>query len=116
MINTKGIKPTAVLAALYNASKPLGRGYIHYNPLPLAENEAKQLMTTKTPTDDVGFRRTSLYFDYLKGRVMKVDLSNPDEFDERLYDRDNGQGAAQRAIDSLFQDPERKALKLLPET
>jgi len=30
---------------------------------------------------------------------MKVDLSG-DEFDPRMYDRDNGQGAALRAINS----------------
>jgi len=39
------------------------------------------------------------YFDYLYGRVLKVDLSK-DEFDERLYDRDCGEGAAQRAVNS----------------
>ena len=38
-----------------------------------------------------------MYFDYLYGRVMKVDLSK-DTFDPFLYDRDNGQGAAERAI------------------
>ena len=40
-------------------------------------------------------------FDYLKGRVMKVDLSSDDGFEEWLYDRDNGNGAAHRAIDEL---------------
>ena len=38
------------------------------------------------------------YFDYLKGRVMKIDLSGDSELDPRLYDRDNGAGAAERAI------------------
>ena len=37
------------------------------------------------------------YFDYLYGRVLKVDLSG-DEFDERLYERDNGRDSAARAI------------------
>lgn len=37
------------------------------------------------------------YFDYLKGRVMKVSISG-DSLDPRLYDRDNGQGAAARAL------------------
>lgn len=32
---------------------------------------------------------------------MKVDLSSDVEFEEWLYDRDNGQGAAQRVIDGL---------------
>lgn len=44
-------------------------------------------------------------FDYLHGRVLKVDLSG-DEFDERLYDRDCGAGAAQRAVDSIRDETE----------
>lgn len=41
-----------------------------------------------------------LYFDYLKGRVMKVDLSK-DEIETAMYDRDNGQGAAEIVINEL---------------
>ena len=39
-----------------------------------------------------------LYFDYLEGHVIKCDITN-DEFDERLYDRDCGEGAATKAIE-----------------
>ena len=39
-------------------------------------------------------------FDYLKGRVLKVNLTG-DEFDEWLYDRDCGIGAALKAINSI---------------
>ena len=46
------------------------------------------------------FKPKQLYFDYLYGRIMKVDLSR-DYFDPRLYDRDNGPGAAERAIQRL---------------
>jgi hypothetical protein len=45
--------------------------------------------------------KDSMYFDYLRGRVMKVDLSR-DSLEERLYDRDNGQGAAYDAIKHLL--------------
>ncbi|GAG30986.1 unnamed protein product, partial [marine sediment metagenome] len=38
------------------------------------------------------------YFDYLKGRVMKINLSS-DELRTALYDRDNGEGAAAQALD-----------------
>lgn len=42
------------------------------------------------------------YFDYLEGRLMKVSLRPEfDSFDAWAYDRDNGQGAAQNAIDEL---------------
>ena len=47
-----------------------------------------------------GLLEKQTYFDYLYGRVLKVDLSG-DGFDERLYDRDCGEGAAQRAVDSI---------------
>ena len=40
------------------------------------------------------------YFDYLYGRVIKVDLSK-DSFDSWLYDRDNGIHAAEEAINKL---------------
>ena len=42
------------------------------------------------------------YFDYLYGRVLKVWIKG-DELDSRLYNRDNGEGAAERAINTLRQ-------------
>ena len=88
MIDTKGLSRGAVCAALYNASKPQGLGMLHFDPKPMTELEAELVLAT------------SAYVDYLKGRVMKVDFSDDKGFDERLYDRDNGHGAAQRAIDA----------------
>ena len=40
-------------------------------------------------------------FDYLRGRVMKITIE--DEMYVGGYDRDNGKGAAARAIDSVRQ-------------
>lgn len=77
-----------VLAALYNASKPQGMGMRHYDPTPMTPEIAQELLGQNTN------------FDYLKGRVMKIDLSS-DELDPWLYDRDNGQGSAEAAINSL---------------
>lgn len=84
----KGLNKAAVLAALYNASKPQGMGFLHYDPSPMSVEQAEELL--KQGTD----------FDYLMGRVMKVDLGG-DTLDPWLYDRDNGQGAAAAAIASL---------------
>lgn len=89
MIDIKGLNKAEVLAALYNNSKPQGLGFLHFDPKEMTVAEAEEIL--KQTTD----------FDYLKGRVMKVDLSSDDGFEEWLYDRDNGNGAAQRAIDSL---------------
>jgi hypothetical protein len=87
-ISIKGRK-AKVLAVLYNNSQPLGMGMLHFTPEDMTEEQAQSLL------DD-----GQTYFDYLKGRVMKVDLSK-DDFTPRLYDRDNGEGAASRAIDKI---------------
>lgn len=77
-----------VLAALYNASRPLGLGFLHFDPTPMTVEEARELLSETTD------------FDYLKGRVMKVDLSG-EELETWLYDRDNGEGAAERALSNV---------------
>ena len=87
-IDISKLSKAQVLAALYNASQPLGMGFLHYDPSPMSEDEATSLLEQST------------YFDYLKGRVMKVDLSGS-AFDPWLYDRDNGEGAAARVVGSL---------------
>lgn len=88
MISLVGLNKASVLAVLYNASKPQGMGFMHYDPAPMEHEKAERLLEMGT------------YFDYLKGRVMKVDLSS-DELDPRGYDRDNGQGTAERVIQAL---------------
>lgn len=90
MVKITGLDKAEVLAALYNNAKPMGLSVAEYNPYhTMLIPEAHHILKTTTN------------FDYLGGRVLKVDLSNDDEFDEWLYDRDNGTGAAQRAIDSI---------------
>ncbi len=86
MIDLKGRNKAEVLAKLYNSSKPQGFGFLNSDAAGMSAEEAQSLL-------DGG----QTYFDYLKGRVMKVDLSS-DELDPRLYDRDNGDGAAAAAI------------------
>lgn len=86
MINIKHADKAEVLAALYNNSRPLGLGFLHYDPAPMSAAEATQHLAG--------------YVDYLKGRVMKVKLSG-DVLDPRGYDRDNGTGAAEQALKSV---------------
>lgn len=87
-LNISGISKAKILAKLYNESKPLGIGFLHYDPAPMTEQEAEELL------------KESNYFDYLKGRVMKVRLDG-DELDTYLYDRDNGEDAAERALKTV---------------
>ena len=89
MIDISKKNKATVLAALYNASKPQGLGFLQFDPTNMTEAEAQQLLDEGYPD-----------FDYLKGKIMKVDLSG-DEFDPYWYDRNNGQGAAERAIRGL---------------
>ena len=58
----------------------------------MTREEARQLLTDAQP---------DLYFDYVHGRVLKVDL-NGEAFSPRLYDRDNGPGAARQALAPLL--------------
>lgn len=91
MIDIKGLNKAEVLKALYDGSHIQGMGFMQAVPegTVTVEHCKMLLETTGYP-----------YFDYLYGRVLKVDLSK-DVFDERLYDRDNGQGAAERIIRHL---------------
>jgi len=86
MISLKDKNKAEILAKLYNASHPQGLGFLHADSNAMTIEEAQALL-------DSG----QTYFDYLKGRVMKIDLGGV-ELDPRLYDRDNGQGAAVAAI------------------
>jgi len=86
-ISLHGLNKAKVLAALYNASKPQGLGVLHYTPQDMSLEEAEWLLTQTN------------YFDYIAGRVMKTDLSG-DVLDTWGYDRDNGDGAAQRALEN----------------
>lgn len=90
MASIQGLDKAAVLAALYNASKPQGMGFMHYEPQPMTVEEARQLL-----------KSGQTYFDYVKGRVMKIDLKKDDEVDTWGYNRDNGADAAEKVIETL---------------
>lgn len=92
MISIKGLDKAEVFRRLYNAAQPQGMGFLHYDPKDMTIEEAREYISN--PYD-------GYYFDYVKGRVMKVDL-NRDEFDPWLYDRDNGNGDAYKALEGLL--------------
>ena len=89
-IDISGLDRADILAALYNNSRPQGLGFMHYDAKSMTAAEARALLVE-------GHR-----FDYLKGRVMKINL-RPDAatLDGRLYDRDNGQGSTERVVAGL---------------
>ncbi len=61
----------AILVELYNGASAQGMGVFHRTP-------------------------GSMYFGYLQGRVLKVDMG-ADDLSFRLYNRDNGEGAGEAA-------------------
>lgn len=89
MINIDGLDKAEVLKVLYDNAKVQGLGLLDYVSGEMTIQEAKDLLKMKQE------------FDYLHGRVMKVDLTSDITFDERLYDENNGYLAAAQAINSL---------------
>jgi hypothetical protein len=87
-MNIAHLNKAKVLATLYNNAKPQGLGMSQYTPEQMSEKEAASLLEQTT------------YFDYLKGRLMKINLSG-DELDTFLYNRDNGHNAAEKALERL---------------
>ena len=86
-IDIKGLDKARVLVALYQGSFQQGNGRLHKN-IELNYEKAQELLKERT------------YFDYLYGKIMKVELGG-DEFDGWLYNRDVGEHSAEFAIDKL---------------
>lgn len=91
-IDISKLDKAAVLAALYNASRPIGMGFLHSTPEGMTRDEAAELLKENEENG---------YFDYLRGRVMKIDLGG-NTLRTGLYDRDNGVGAAAAALEFLL--------------
>lgn len=86
-INVSGIPKARLLQALYNncfAASLTGK---------MSLDQAEGIIS-KSP---------DLYFDYIGGCCIKTDLAG-DVIDTWLYDRDNGEGAAYRALKPLLKE------------
>ncbi len=91
-IDISGLDKAEVLQALFNASKQQGMGFADKSGANQMSIEDARKYTSKDNRQ---------YYDYLRGRVMKVDLGTND-LRVALYDRDNGPGAAARALKPLL--------------
>lgn len=93
-IDCTGLRSAKVLASLYNNARPLGYGMQAFNPSPMEEKEALALLDKNT------------YFDYVKGRPLKLSFVEYPKLDTWLYDRDQGTGKAREVIDELRKQSE----------
>ncbi len=90
VVNIKGLDKAEVLLALYNHSHYQGFSFLGAVSSYTLEDARKDIKDNP-----------SCYFDYLHGRVLKVDISG-DEFSSMLYNRDCGENTAEEAISELI--------------
>jgi hypothetical protein len=96
-IDITNLDRAEMIAALYNATE----GMFGKPATPMTKEEA-QAEIDAILSGEQGRR---LYFDYLRGRCMKIHFGK-DILDTRFYDRDNGQGAAAAALAQLLESLE----------
>lgn len=86
-MNIKYLSKPLVLQSLYREAAVQGMGFLQARGKSITIEEATEIIN-KSPR---------LHFDYLYGKVLKVDLSK-NELNTWLYNRDNGKNAAEIAI------------------
>ena len=115
IVSINGLDKAAVLAVLYNRAITGGMGFMQYDPKPMTVEQAREILHSFeriTETKKFLFWRWEIekrpaekyiYFDYLGGRSMKVNLTSDEEFDATWYNHPdyNGKGAAEDAIKGL---------------
>lgn len=90
-LDIRGIDKNELLAGLFNASTPRGLGFIDPdNNKPMTAKDADAHLRENTTT----------YFDYLNGRLIKIDIGG-DYIETSRYDQCNGEGAAERVVNAL---------------
>jgi hypothetical protein len=100
-MDISGLDKAELLAALFNGSHQQGLGRL--------DKSGARDMTVSEAREELA-ANPRMYFDYLRGRVLKVDLGASD-MRTALYNRDLGEGAAERIVERL-----RAKYRLTPAT
>lgn len=87
-VDISGLDKAELLVALFDESHQQGSGVYNDDSEGLPLDEAREMLENYD------------YFDYVKGRILKVDLSG-DELNTSLYNRDNGAWAAEKVVDAV---------------
>lgn len=94
-----------VLAALYNASTPIGMGFMQYNPMTWTKEIAAMYFEQFGKPNRDG----NITFDYVMGRPLKCTFSDSLVY-VAGYNNDNEPGLAQRAISTCPNIQQTKTL------
>ncbi len=90
-----GIDEAVLIHALYHGTQALGLGQLHDMPDLTVEQVRADLERQLEQT-------SRLYIDYYRGRPFKTHIDTVAKtFTTRLYDRDAGDGAAERVLSTL---------------
>lgn len=89
-VNVGAMPAHEVLRRLWNAATTGG------NALILGHDRPLHIMTEEEAKSNI--LRYGLRYDWFQGRILKIDMRELPQLDVCLYDRDNGQGAAARAL------------------
>lgn len=98
MINIKGLDKAKVLHALWHASRTQGMSFLGLRGPDFTLERAEEII--KDREEKIDNPNYKYYFDYVDGHVIKCNIGG-DEFEEALFDRDCGKGAAAAAIENL---------------
>lgn len=92
VISIAGLSKALLLSELFNKSHQQGMGYIDRSGAGyMTVDQADAIIRERVVNGE------DLYFDYLKGRLLKVDITG-DELTTWLYDRENGEGSASEVV------------------
>jgi len=100
-IDISGIPKWRLLKVLYNNAIPQKGSYFH-TLFPHATSIFENMTLTDDEAKSIIEKESYLYFDYIKSKSLKVDISG-DTLDSNDYDRDYGENAALKAISTLRQ-------------
>lgn len=109
-IDLTGLNQAEVLAALYNAARPVGMGMLHYDPKLMTTEEAQQIIDEggdigrrrRAGIEVVGSNGVEWSVDYVRGRPLKLHVRGNVLHGAWLYDRDQGgAGTCERIIAEL---------------
>lgn len=101
-LDVRHLSQAEVLQRLYNGSFPLGLGTVHFEPEDMTLEEAQKIINNRLEKARImavnNPENYALRIDYCQGRVIKMNLTERESLFIGLYDRDNGPGAAARAL------------------